>query len=737
MHVNVTPATGARNAEGGTSIRTRLLLLAVAGILPLAAMSGWALLALTYQQRAQVEQAGLEIARALSTAVDTELQHSTLALEAIATALQGVGVAAFREPARRVVLSQPTWWALVLHDPAGTPVLHTGYPPGEDLPRFLERESFERVLRERRPVVGRLSGQTALRIPVRVPIVRNDQLVYVLTALVEPNGMLDVVNRQRLPADWVVSVFDATGARVARSRSHQEHLGQAPSASLQALMDRGGHEGHGMTTALEGDRIHTAYSRSVTTGFAVAIGMPPSFVDAGAFRSLATYGGGLLLSLALGALAALVVARSVVRPIGELHAAAQALGRRAPVRAPATAIEEIRQVGESLVRAAEERARSEGERDALLHREQEARASAEAVNKAKDEFLAMLGHELRNPLGAIASASRLIDDPRVDAATVARARAIVARQVDHMARLTDDLLEAGRALTGKIVLKRAPMNLGDAAADVLRSGCATSGEERRVVEQLEPVWIDADPTRVEQIVGNLLANAVKYSGSGGTITVSVRQEGDEAVLRVADDGIGMDPALVARVFEPFVQGTRELDRQQGGLGIGLTLVRRLVELHGGSVEARSEGPGRGSEFVVRLPAAKAPEAPDVPSPPPPASAGRDILLVEDNDDARVSLCQLLELDGHTVTAARDAASALAHVRAAPPDVALIDLGLPGMDGYELARRIRAEVGDATRLVALTGYGLPADRSRSQAAGFDVHLVKPIDIEALAQVLRRS
>jgi signal transduction histidine kinase/CheY-like chemotaxis protein len=719
--------------RNSTPLRNRLLLLAFVGILPVAAMSGLALFELGQQQRRQVERTALDIARALSTAVDVELQHSVMVLRAAGTALDHMDLEAFSEFGRGVIATQPTWWALVMHDPSGTPVFHSGYPLGASMPDLVEPKSLERLLSEPQELVGQLAGGAIPRIPVRVPVMRDGQLAFVLTALIRPDGMLSVVRRQQLPADWLISVFDATGARVARSRRHDEFLGRPPADSLAALMN-GGREGTGVAETLEGDAIHAAFSRSAVTGFVVSVGIPIAQADAGVARSLTTYGGGLLLSLVLGALAALVVGRGVTRPMDELRRAAEAVGRRSPVRVSATSIEELRQIGDALVSADAERARSEAERDDLLRREREARAYAEAANRAKDEFLAMLGHELRNPLGAIGNASRLLDDPRVDETTAARARAIIARQVAHMARLTDDLLDAARALAGKIVLQRGPMNLADAAAHVVSARWGDAGASRRVVEDLHPVWVHADRTRIEQVIGNLLVNAVKYSLEGGTVAVSVLREGDDAVLRVADDGIGMDEALLARVFEPFVQGTRELDRQHGGLGIGLTLVRRLVELHGGTVEARSEGPGRGSEFVVRLPAILPPLDAEPPHSTRFAQARRRVLLVEDNDDARESLSRLLELEGHEVTACSDGPAALDAVRAARPDVAFVDLGLPGMDGYEVARRIRAEPGDAVRLVALTGYGADADRRRTRAAGFDLHLVKPVELATLRQAL---
>jgi CheY-like chemotaxis protein/two-component sensor histidine kinase len=385
--------------------------------------------------------------------------------------------------------------------------------------------------------------------------------------------------------------------------------------------------------------------------------------------------------------------------------------------------------------AADERARGEAEREQLLQREQQARAIAEEANRSKDEFLAMLGHELRNPLGAIANAAQLLAAP--DEESRAHARSVISRQVQHLARMTDDLLDAGRAMTGKIVLQRQPLDLAEAAARAIATMRAAGRVgQRRITQQLEPVWIDADPTRIEQILGNLLGNALKFTPEGGGITVSAAREGDDAVLRVADTGIGMAPELTPRVFEAFVQGERPLDRSSGGLGIGLTLVRRLAELHGGSATAESDGPGHGSVFTVRLPAVHAPSMRRAQPGAKVSPAARDVLVVEDNDDARETLRRILELEGHRVRVAADGLSGLEAVRASTPDIALIDIGLPKMDGYELARHIRAESNGPQRpyLVAVTGYGLPEDRARTREAGFDLHLVKPVDAATLVAVL---
>jgi len=363
------------------------------------------------------------------------------------------------------------------------------------------------------------------------------------------------------------------------------------------------------------------------------------------------------------------------------------------------------------------------------------RQEAETANRAKDEFLAMLGHELRNPLGAIANAVGVLDRTRDDAEVARRAHEIIDRQVNHLARLVDDLLDVGRVVTGKIVLERRPLDLAAAVSSAVSTLVAGAPPGPRVVLETSPVWIDADTTRVEQVAVNLVSNALKYTPSHGTVRVSVARDGEHAVLRVQDDGIGMSPELLARVFDLFVQGDRSLDRAPGGLGIGLTLVRRLVELHGGTVAAASDGPGRGAVFTVRLPAVAPPDKTDAANGRPAPAAHRRVVIVEDNDDAREMLRHLLEMSGHEVHEARDGPAGVGLALAVRPDVVLIDLGLPGLDGYAVARSIRAQRGQTIRLVAITGYGLPDDQRRTREAGFDVHLVKPVDPAELTGALR--
>ena len=370
----------------------------------------------------------------------------------------------------------------------------------------------------------------------------------------------------------------------------------------------------------------------------------------------------------------------------------------------------------------------------------EAQARAlRAEARAKDEFLAMLGHELRNPLGTLSNAVAVLERLARDE-TMRHVVAIIGRQTAHLAHLVDDLLDVARAASGKIELALRPVELRALAGrcvDALAQAGRTARHEVRC--EGDPVHVHADPARLEQVVNNLLDNALKYTPPGGRITVSIERVDEVALLRVRDTGQGIRTDLLARVFDLFVQEPQSLDRSRGGLGLGLALVKRLVELHDGSVAAWSAGPGQGSEFTVRLPAAAVAEAP--------AEAGgatarqtlppRRVLVVEDSADARQSLRMLLELAGHQVETSEDGPAALAKVDAFRPQVALIDLGLPGMDGYEVARQLRSRPQTkAIRLVAVTGYGQADDRRRALAAGFDQHVTKPVDASMLDDLLGR-
>jgi PAS domain S-box-containing protein len=362
-------------------------------------------------------------------------------------------------------------------------------------------------------------------------------------------------------------------------------------------------------------------------------------------------------------------------------------------------------------------------------------ARMQRESREKDEFLAMLAHELRNPLGAIGGAAQVLGLCDLREPHAIRAHAVIQRQVVHMARLMDDLLDVGRVVTGKIDLERRAVDLAQCVRGCVTAATAGQYGQRTIELETQSVWVDGDPVRLEQIASNLVSNALRFTEEHQVVRVSVGEESDSAVLRVADDGVGIEPQILPRIFDLFVQADRSRDRAKGGLGIGLTLVKRLVELHGGTVDAASPGPGQGSTFTVRLPRIAA----EVLSPPGERSgrttARLSILLVDDNADARAMCALMLEADGHYVFQSADGPSALQVFRRIQPQVAVIDIGLPGMDGYDVARRLRAEPqGRDVKLIALTGYGFPEDRERSRAEGFDSHLVKPVEPDELRRHL---
>ena len=347
----------------------------------------------------------------------------------------------------------------------------------------------------------------------------------------------------------------------------------------------------------------------------------------------------------------------------------------------------------------------------------------------------MLAHELRNPLGAIRSAVGVLGCVDTQGTPSAQAREVIGRQVGHLSHLIDDLLDVERVASGKIRLHRHPLDMAEMVKRAVASFTGISGLDRHIEISVEPVWVDGDAVRLEQVLANIVTNAVKYTPAGGRIRVSLRGDDNDAVLSVEDTGFGIAPELLSSIFDMFVQGERTLDRAQGGLGIGLTLVRRLVELHGGIVTASSLGAGCGSTFTVRLPKVRETTATAGVAWSLDDVAPKRVLLIEDSRDAREMFRMTLELAGHHVFEAADGVNGLRLLETEHLEVAIIDIGLPGIDGYEVARRIRERPnGHAMLLLALTGYGFPSDYERSAAAGFDYHLVKPVDPYELARVL---
>ncbi|WP_229507722.1 ATP-binding protein [Massilia sp. Dwa41.01b] len=548
--------------------------------------------------------------------------------------------------------------------------------------------------------------------------------LYALTAVIKPDRILGVVRRQAAPSGSVIAVIDADGSIVARSKDHDKRVAGPAGPVLTQLMAGGLPEGVGRNVNYEGDTLTSAFTRLSRHGWTVAVGVPRPSIGPASLAGITMYGWGLAASLLACVGLAWLLSIRITRSFANLQRGAAALGAGEQVEVAPTRIRELDSMGQALEKAASQHAAHEQERSRLLASLEEALAASRDASRVKDEFLAVLGHELRNPLSPIVASLDLLD-LRADAGN-ARERTIMRRQVNHLKRLVDDLLDVSRITSGKMQLDLRPLNL----AELVRH---TTGERPGVPVALSApaeVWVNGDESRLVQVLNNLLSNAERF-GAGKPIRVLLEVDGDQARLEVSDGGIGMPHELLASVFEPFYQAPQQVARSTGGLGLGLAIVRRIALLHGGQVSAHSEGPGKGSRFVVCLPLAPA----QLPAPAAPAGqpgVRTSVLVVDDNIDAAATTALILQGLGHEVHVAHSGAEALAVFERSRPAVAILDIGLPDMDGHALAAAMRAHADvPAPRLVALTGYGQQADIDRARQAGFDLHLTKPATLDDLA------
>jgi len=731
------PSASSPVSPSPRQLRWRLFVLAASGLLPLALMVVLALGYLVYERQEATQRSALALSRALATAVDAELSSTIDVLRTLAQSdeLRLAEYEAFYRTSARVARQQG-WRSVVLLDEQGRVLFRTTQPFGSPGSGAVEPESVAQALALGKPVVGVVTEGPipGTAFAVRVPVDAGG--TYVPSAVLSTDLILKVLQRQSVPPTWVVSVIDQGGSRVARTTPTASNR---PSPSLQALLAEGRPEGMGVTTTLEGRRSHTGYTRLPGSGWVVAVSIPAAEAVEATFGPLLAVATGLLASLALAAYLGWHFAGKVSQPIDVLKQAAAALGRGEPVRAAPLAVAELEQVRAALAKAASQRERFvqelqrvQAEREALLRQVTDALRVAEDAGRIKDEFLAILGHELRNPLAPISMALQLMA-LKGDERTAAERR-IVERQLAHMTRLVDDLLDLSRITGKRLVMRMEPLRVAELvqqAAEAIRPVLGERTLRTEVTEGARGAWVSGDEARLAQVLGNLLGNAVKFTSGRGEIVLAARRDGDAVEVTVSDDGAGMSPDVLKRAFEPFFQDRQGQDRSRGGLGLGLAIVKSLVEMHGGSVEAESAGPGQGSHMRVRLPLASSP-AEQVGEAPRPAPAGTGrVLVVDDNRDAADTTAALLEISGYDVHVAYDPGAALATLDHFVPDVALLDIGLPGMSGYELARRMRAHPNGARcRLIALTGYGQADDVAMARRHGFDVHLAKPAPADVL-------
>jgi signal transduction histidine kinase/ActR/RegA family two-component response regulator len=504
---------------------------------------------------------------------------------------------------------------------------------------------------------------------------------------------------------------------------------------------RASSEGFAPEKTLDGQEVYVAFAHSRLSDWAASIAVSRSVLEGPARHSMLLIASIGLALLALSGLGAFLFSRPLSRSIESSALAADTLARGGRPAVEPSTVAELARLAEAL----------EGTGDLLIQRERElhghllqveaARTQAETASRAKDEFLAMLGHELRNPLGPIRNGVHLLREILPPDPGAERVRGMIERQVTHITRMVDDLLETSRITRGKVLLELRFLDLRGVAREVSED-FRFQFEQARIAFALslpdEAVWVEGDATRLAQCLGNLLNNALKFTSAGGHVRLTLDRLGDRARLEVQDDGAGLAPGLLPTLFEPFSQGPQALDRGQGGLGLGLALVKGLMDLHGGEVQAHSDGPGLGSRFTLLLPRAVADPTPAEPVKATGRGIRHRILIVEDLRDAAESLEMLLSMDGHDVRIALTGREALAVAPEHRPDLVICDIGLPDIDGYTLCRELRAlpALRGAT-FIALTGYGQADDVQHAYEAGFTVHLTKPVEPARLRQVIAGS
>jgi signal transduction histidine kinase len=726
--------------ERRAPFRSIALVFVALSLLPLIIFSSFLVRRVVASERASSERLLVQGARLQAEAIERELSASVRALSAMAESplLTTGDLRGFHDEGRRVLTTQSSWYYVLLLDSAGRPLMNTRDEWGTTPPAPVDPDSVQRVFATREAVIGNLKrgpdGMFAFAI--RVPVTRGGELRYVLSAVVNPEALTSILQREFHPhEEWTRALIDPAGTIVARTRDDR-FVGQSATPQFLESASRTP-EGIVPQTTLDGEPVYAAFSRGSSWGWLTATVVPRQSLDAPMQQSKAALALMSVMTVILGAFVAWGMADRVSRDLRRTTGSALRLARgETSVSNAPSRVAEIAQLDEAIRQSAILLADRNRERDHLLTQATDARAVAEASTRAKDEFLAMLGHELRNPLSPIVTALHLL---RMRNAHGDREYAIIERQVQHLTRLVDDLLDVSRITRGRIELKRVPIELRDAVDQAVEM-TAPMFEQRQQSLTVDiahsGLAVVGDRARLAQIVSNLLTNAAKYTPVGGSIWVTGAVEDASVTLRVRDSGRGLAPDLLPRVFDLFVQGPRAIDRREGGLGLGLTLVRQLVHLHGGTVSADSPGQDGGSTFTVRLPVAAV--APQRAAPQIQTSTVEHplrVLIVDDNEDALEMLSSLVSAWGHHVLAVGESVAALEQGPSFNPDVALLDIGLPVMDGYEVAAALRDRMHPARPIfVAVTGYGQGHDRARSLSEGFAAHLVKPIDAAQLERLL---
>lgn len=701
-------------------ISAQLLAMMAAVLAPVVLAAVGFSIVLADSQRGLQMQRILERVRALRLVLDAEVDGSMrlLRIQADRSELGGASPpapAALREPLERAMRHQARWSSVLVVEPDGRESVRLDRNPDSPAPRLDER-TLRQVLQTRMPagsgLVSGADGREHVTF-IAAPVLQGDRVLRVVAASVRHSEWLAVLREHPVDEGAALGIADQDGVLITRTLNPERWVGQRASPEFLRRLSAAP-DGAFISTGLEGQAFYSAYSRLEKMPWVLGTGIPADVAEAPLREQVAMLVAAVLLAMLIAGATGLVLRRRI---LAALHSLGDVSGLRGSSTAAAAAlpIGEAEQVRERL-------------RDTLAESDT-AREQADAANRGKDDFLAMMAHELRNPLSAMATAVALLEAARATPESNRHAREVLRRQVQQMTRLVDDLLDAARLGRGAMVLQLAPVDLARLVQQVAATFEASGRTRHLQVElALEPAPVNGDAMRLEQVVGNLLDNAAKFTPEGGHLRVTLQALDGQAELNLVDDGVGMDNEVLQRLFDPYTQAAPGVGRGRGGLGLGLHVVRRLIELHGGSVTAYSDGSGRGARFTVRLPLAVDAAPAAAPQRQSGALPPLRVALVEDDADGREAVAELLAMAGHEVLVASDGEAGLALLQREVPDVALSDLGLPGIDGMTLARRLRDEGGPRPGLLfALTAYGDEHTRAEAQRAGFDGFLVKPFDL----------
>lgn len=736
-------------------IRVFLALMVTAIVLPLIVASSFAVYKIWQEERALAMSGLHKTVDTTSILVERDIQASIAALYALGNSehLITANFEAFYAQAKAINRVPDTWTALLRSD--GTAILNTALPflalpqtaplPAAAIPA----SQVSQVIATQKPLVsGVFTGPRTGRqiIAVYVPVLASGANNYVVVQGFALEHWKKINRQQNIPADWVVAVIDGAGKFIARSHKSDELRGKLarPELVAAAAQQKQGLIRH---FTMDGIDSYDAFQRSELTGWTVAVAAPAASVNWPVVRALQIVVAGFLLAMLISGVLAFAFGRRIIEALQSASKAATLIGHGPIAPAKPTLIAEVDNLSQSMneVSALLEQERlarltAEQERTRLLEAERLARDVAQKENAAKDHFLAMLGHELRNPLAAISGAVTGLTRSTRSTLDADRYVGIIRRQNKHLVHIIDDLLDISRLIKGKIVLECRPVDLAQALQNCLDGlKAAERLEGHTLTVNAQSVWVHADPVRIEQVLINIIGNALKFSKAGTTIYITLEQIDSRAVLNVQDQGAGMTPELVSQVFDPFIQGPPPATGVQSGMGIGLALVKQLIELHGGTVAIRSDGLNQGSNFTVSLPMVSAPEREPTTGYGELISARpRTLLYVEDNADARSVMSEMLRLCGYEVREAADGAQALEALKSLRFDAILLDIGLPDMNGYELAGKIRALHGmHGLPIIALTGYGQTVNDKSADRASFNAHLVKPVNFEDLTRAIETA